>query len=770
MYTDFNTFYLQAASGTSGGSSGSPVLNIDGKAIALNAGGASKAASSYYFPLDRVNRAFKLIREGQPVTRGTIQTEWEHLPYDEVRRLGLTPEFESKIRRYDPLETGLLTVKQVLPGGPAHGKLQAGDILLAVNEQIGVRFVQLESIMDDNVTNSLRIQIQRGAKVMEFELVVQDLHSITPASFLDIGDGVLNNLSYQIARSYACAVTGVYVASSGYMFAYAGISRKSVITQINHVPVTCIEDVVRIIRNIPDKKQVPVRYYSLSKMYQERVAIIHMDWTWFQCKLYNRNDDGRWAYQKITPEVKTLTIEPRTATFPKISASLSPGNLLINSLVSVDFHIPFLVEGIVKSQAHGTGLVLDKEKGIVVTDKTTVPIVTGDVYLTFASSLILQAKVLFIHPIYNFTLLSYDVAALGDTDVKSAVLDTESKIVQGDGVSLVMLSDDNSLLVRNTTVKSVTEMYSAPSTPPRWRPVNVEKIELNDSSSGCGGVVASADGKVRALWVTYIVPGDKGDMQLQHGLPIHLLAPAIECSSSMFSLPAEIWTMKLSQARELGLTDEWVRKVEAAQHSRHTILQVLGVSASEARKHLQAADIILDVNGTTPTRLSDIATLLSSSGPTWNCTVLRGGSEVKLEIPLRPIVYPTPRTAIIGWAGAKIQEAYGAVLDQVKSIANGPYISCTYWGSPADEYNLRSGVWLTEINGEPVRDLAHCWSIVSSLAKRQVGSDDGAELEYIRLSTVNRNGVARVLSLKTDEHYWPTHCVDLVGGGVVYLS
>lgn len=221
------------------------MLNIYGHAVALNAGGSNSSQSSFYLPLHRVVRAVEKIKRGEHVSRGTLQTEFLHKSYDELRRLGMTEEIEEDCRERYPAATGLLSVIRVLRGGPASafrkdappegevdGKLRVpglepGDILFSCNGKHITNFVDLWEIIDDSVGLDITLEIFRAGKnggssgMVQVVCTVQDLHSITPSRFLEVGGAVFHDLSFQVGRSHNVELgTGVFCACKLASFPY----------------------------------------------------------------------------------------------------------------------------------------------------------------------------------------------------------------------------------------------------------------------------------------------------------------------------------------------------------------------------------------------------------------------------------------------------------------------------------------------------------------------------------------------------------------------
>ncbi|KAI7823553.1 trypsin-like cysteine/serine peptidase domain-containing protein [Gamsiella multidivaricata] len=734
-YNDFNTFYLQAASSTSGGSSGSPVLDIEGHAVALNAGGASKASSSYYLPLDRVKRALKFIQAGEQVPRGTLQTDFEYFPYDELRRLGLKISMEKQIRQHFPNETGMLIIKSVLPKGPAADQLIPGDIVIQCNGELIANFIQLFMVIDDSVGEKIALTVIRGSnsKLLTFTLTVQDLHSITPDRFVEVGGGVVNELSYQLAHSYGQPCGGVYVATSGHMLASASAWRKSIIVAVNNIPTPNLDAFIHAISTLPDGARVPIRFYTLQKAFKEKIMIMHVDRHWHRCRVGVRNDKtGIWDFTDLPPPPPSQPYAPATAIYPRINPSLHPAPVLMPSFVAVDFHLPFLVDGMKATQFYGTGLVVSTNPPLVVCDRDTIPISIGDIFITFANSVIIPGRLVYLHPHYNFVVLTYDSELLADTPVKPATF-SDKPLMQGDECYLVGVGTDQSPVIKKTTVSNVGNIGTRECSPPRWRAMNVEGIKIDDPVGTQGGVLCDNEGKVQALWVNYSSQDEKGnDITFMSGLDVAGVKTVIEPFMrgeypKLRALDVEFWTMRIAAARSLGLTDRWVQRIESDPNSKHQLLYVLSLldTTNPCSQMLKVGDIVLELEGKVATSMKDLDRAREVEFV--QMTVLREGKELQLKVPTVPLL-GTDTNRIIQWAGALIQMPYKAVLEQVSNVPTGVYVSCTLYGSPASTA-LRPGVWITEVDGIPVANLDEFLDAVHRHENKVVRSRQGSVCE-----------------------------------------
>ena len=414
-YNDFNTFYMQAASGTKGGSSGSPVIDIHGRAVGLNAGGKNRAASAYYLPLFRIVRALRTMQRlcapaaidgawrspTSAIVRGDLQTTFQFKGFDELKRLGLSTETEEAARRAqekrilaglprndggnrasesdgeaidavggggshavvgNPSEAieemrrsgscvamdvsvssrprieepmndasiesdnvagaiaalegravGMLVVDTVIPRGPGDGLLEPGDILVRVDGIFVLDFMTLESILDDAIEEEpssgdgarfVKVEVERGGRRCVFEIRVQDLHAVTPKSFVEVGGGCVHALSYQQAYGYRSHVGQVYVSDAGYLFSKAGLVKHSIITGVGGLPTPDMDTFIACLLKLKHGQRVAIESYVFEDRFCRRNTLLYVDWCWYGLpKLWQRhNGAGIWSCTTLIPE------------------------------------------------------------------------------------------------------------------------------------------------------------------------------------------------------------------------------------------------------------------------------------------------------------------------------------------------------------------------------------------------------------------------------------------------------------------------------------
>jgi S1-C subfamily serine protease len=744
-YNDFNTFYLQAASSSSGGSSGSPVVDRRGRVIGLNAGGSASAATSFFLPLDRVARVLSLIQQGEPVRRGTLQTVWVRESYDELRRLGLREETEARVRAEHPEALGLLVAGQIVPGGPADGVLEPGDVLVAVDGEPVVGFAELEARLDDPKGERVRVDVERGGEPMSHELAVGDLHAVSPDEYLEFGGGVLHPLSYQMARSFGIPARGVYLAAQGYAFRRSDIPARVVVTHVNEVAIADLDGFESALDSWPHGAALRLRYFQVASPRSPRFGVLRVDRRWNAMRRCRRDDAlGLWSCTSSAPAPPAGSPGPVSVGLD--SPGPGPVPRLARSLVLVRFDLPFTLDGAQGNTFVGGGLVVDAEKGWVVVDRDTVPVTLGDLEIVFGGAAQVPARVLSIHPEHNLALVAYDPAQLEDTPVTTARFDYDA-LDPGDEVWQVVLTGTHQLLSRRSTV----ERIGAPRLPipgtPRFRERNVDLISLTDSLGGVGGVLADRRGRVRGLWSSFSWEPSGKPESFFAGVPAATLRTWLDSADAegrmhWQTLGIELSTVPLSDARQAGLPDEIARVLEA-HDARSRVLAVARKTADvPASAALQVGDFIVRVNGKSATRFERIERAVQA-GPV-EIEWVRAGERRTATFTGELSPAPSADRVVI-WSGAMLQEVPATLASQRGLPRTGVYVAGRWRGSPADAFSLGPTRRIVAVDGIPTPNLD---AFLEVLARR-----GGAR--SVRLRVIGLDGKVSALTLEPDLHYWP---------------
>ncbi|KAK8517718.1 hypothetical protein V6N12_016559 [Hibiscus sabdariffa] len=589
-YNDFNTFYMQAATGTHYGSIGSPVIDWHGRAVAMHVGGLVSGAPAFFLPLEQVVRALEFLQyrdyyidkwEAVTIPRGTLQVTFVHKGFDEIRWLGLSSEAEQFVRASAPAATGMLVVDSVVPGSPAQNLLKPGDMLVSGNGQ------------------------------------VQDLHSITPARFLEVSGAVIHPLSYQQARNFRFPCEHVYVSEPGYVLHRAGVPRHAIIEMFAGEVVSKLEDLISILSKLPRVAQVPLVYTIYTGRHMKQVSV--------------------------------------------------PPSCMLDDVHSQKFS--------------GTGVIIyhSSSMGLVAADRNTVAISASDVMLYFAAYPVeIPGEVVFLHPAYNYALVAYKPSALGTVAasmVRAAqllpsslqVTSKKSVVTNTSKTDLEIIELDTDFGCRFSGV--LTDEHGRVQA--LWGRFSSTLRCTNTSKDPhfVGGIPVYAISQV----LDKIKSGASGPSRLING--VIMLMPRVRI------LEVEFHHIKLSRARTYGLSEDWIQALFKKDPVSRQILIVGRCFEGSRARNLLVGDLVLAVNKEPVTCFQEIENVCQEmdngdNDGNLSMTVFRRGLEIDLLVgtDLRD---GNGTTRVINWCGCVVQHPYPAVrsLGYHPSCGAGVYVT-----------------------------------------------------------------------------------------------
>jgi len=805
-YNDHDTFYITAASATSGGSSGSPVIDASGRCIALNAGGATQASTSFFLPLDRVPRALEYVRNivarkehqsSKSLSRGTLQVVFKHRSLDDVRRLGLPQQEESDIRAANSAVTGMLIIGKTVPGGNgANAGLKEGDIVLRINQQTVLDFVHLEDILDRAVEEQkdVEMEVQRGAEKLRVSVKAQSLWELIPDEYVEYSRGIFHPLSLNLALGANTPPNSIFVATPGYSLQRCGITSGSLIRQIGDWSIHTLDDLERAICAFPDGTKVPIRFSHMSAPHVEELRVMIIDRKWFPMVRRKRvlTSSGEEWTLKPSPEAPSSSFseqDPESSTLRRAAPAPSlrrdiehmdrVSARVMKSMVSVTFNVPFEVDGQQGNDYFGCGVVLDKSRGLILCDRNTVTCLAGDVKVSVASSVELAARPLFLHPTLNVAIVQVNPKLLEQCDVDDLPLFNDKHVPDvrgGDELNFYGLSYQQHIkMIPSVRATSVERANTRTPSVPRFSAKNFDVVHFDQTPSGTvGGVFVDPEGVCRALWSSFYIQERNENVEVFYSTLIGPVRDALKQVQEsldqnrpvepIYQLGVEFNRMDFAEARSgFGLSDEWIDKISraadsnlsgAAKGTREVFVIERIMAGSKALGQVMVGDILLACDGHPVVSYYEVDALSRKYGrenKPLPLTVLRNGKVLQLEAKLTPLS-PIGTDKVLFFAGLQVQPTHDAVLfhgfcpEHLTNERRGCFISGVAFGSPANSAGIFAVRWIVEANETKVDSLQSLVDVVKHVKHN----------DCVRLRLQDLQGNTQVVTVRIDHNFWQT--------------
>ncbi|KAJ2698276.1 hypothetical protein FB645_005682 [Coemansia sp. IMI 203386] len=722
-YNDYNTFYIQSSTTCDGGSSGSPVVNIKGEAVALMAGGADNASSNFFYPLYRAVYALDYIKRNEVPPRGTLQAIFTHESHFEAERHALNRDLAIEQGLDVDNTTGVLMVQKIIPMGPADGKLKVGDIVIAINKTPIPGFIEMSDIVDGSVGKKISIRVFRNKKLFDIEILVQDAYAITPSKILCLANCWLHDMSFQLAARRAVPISGVYI--SGTYNSFLGnhnLDKYRVIYSLNGIPTPNLEALMDAFMDIPRGKDTVFRLRSIKNVRDEKVIIARCPLATLKDKLYTRSSiTGFWSYKPYTG-------------LP-INDAQSFDAAVLQCMVTITTQSLCNADGCFTKHGSSNGLVVDKDKGIILCSRNLVNNPTCEIVVDFGNMISVPATLAYTHPLYPVAFLKYNPEILAQRagkykmsslNLKNIVARDMLKI--GSSVSAISIDKNGNLTFFESSVSA--RFISQPKdctccVGARYYNIDQFTLAKCDFGSENGlGIVCNSRGSVRGLWlnIPYCLDTSTDEKGSYIGIDISAISRPLAMLTA--KIPQEINTIgildvqfdsiTLKQAKFFGVDTKYIDEIrQSSPTSSQNVFVVSKILQKRGRDKpsLQIGDVIIKLNG-------------------------------KRE--------PTP----------SVQERSATIPSQV-------FVFSELYGSPVFRKTDCYNYYITEIDHTPVKTLDDVLKVVQGLASSEIKSfntDVASNKQFssgklpgcdVKVRAVTMYDQEIVLSLRTNDHYFP---------------